>query len=115
MEDLHEVLNGLLLRQFLLGFEVGQQVPFVAEFQDQVNIVGRLLDIDEPHDVIIATALKHLYFVLQQFSELSCIWLCIPLILSRLIVFTATSTPSTLLYPLYTSPNCPEPILVSKT
>jgi hypothetical protein len=71
MQNLHEVLKRLLLWQFLLSFEVGQQVALVTILQYEVDVVGCLLDVDEPDDVVIAATLKDLYLVLEQFGKLA--------------------------------------------
>lgn len=71
MQDLHEVLERFLLWQFLLGFEVGQKVTFVTILEYEVDVVGCLLDVDEPNDVVIAAALEDLYLVLEQFGKLA--------------------------------------------
>lgn len=57
MQDLHEVLKCFFLGQFLLCLEVGEQVALVAILEYEVDVVGCLLDIDEPDDVVIATTL----------------------------------------------------------
>lgn len=97
MKDLHEVLQCFLLRQFLLAFEIGQQIPLVAVLKDQIDVVRCFFDVDQPHDVVVLATLEHLDLVLEEFCELALVRLGLPLILSRLMVLTATSVPSTLL------------------
>lgn len=71
MQDLHEVFKRFLLWQFLLGFEVGQQVALVTILEYEVDVVGCLLDVDEPDDVVIAATLEDLYLVLEQLGKLA--------------------------------------------
>ena len=71
VEDLHEVLQRLLLGQLLLVFEIGEQVALVAVLEYEVDVVGGLLDVDEPDDVVVLAALEHLDLVLEEFGELA--------------------------------------------
>lgn len=71
MQDLHEVLQGLLLWQLLLALEVGQQIALVAVLEDEVDVVGCFFDVDQPYDVVVLAAFEHLDLVLEELGELA--------------------------------------------
>ena len=91
VEDLDEVFDGLvLLQEFLLALEV-------AELEDEVDVVDGFLDVEQLDDVVVPAGLQHFDFVFEEFDELAYVSGWVPLIFVRLMVLTATSTPSTLL------------------
>lgn len=97
MEDLNKIFDSLVFVDLLLLLEVSPEVSLVAVVQDQIDVVGSLLDVDEANDVVIFAGLEHFYLVVEEFGKLSYIPLEVPLILDLLMVLMATSVPSTLL------------------
>jgi hypothetical protein len=71
IEDLDEELDRFLLGEGLVLLEVLGEVALVAVFEDEVEIVGSLLDVVELDDVSIIAGLEHLDFVLEEFQELA--------------------------------------------
>lgn len=115
MKNLYKILQRLILRKFLTSLQSTHQVALVTILENKINVVGSFFDVDQPDDVVILATPKHLNLIIQQFGKLAWVIQQLPLILSRRMLFIATSWPSTLLYPRYTSPNCPEPIFDSST
>ena len=71
VENLDEALDGLVLGEFLLVLEVGTQVTLVAVLEDEVDVVGGLLDVEELDDVVVPAGLQHFDFVLEELRELA--------------------------------------------
>ena len=115
MQNLNKILQSLLLRKLLPGFDGGEKIALIAKLEDEVDVIDSFLDVDQPDDIVIFAALQDLNLVLEQLGELPWVFRWLPLILSRRMVLTATSTPSTFEYPRNTSPNCPLPIFDSST
>ena len=53
MQNLDEVLDSLIFGEFLLVLEVCAQIALIAVLEDQVDVVGGLLDVEELDDVVI--------------------------------------------------------------
>jgi hypothetical protein len=64
VEDLEEELDGLFLRERLVLLEVLGEIAFVAVLEDQIEVVGGLLDVVELDDVSVIAGLKHFDLVL---------------------------------------------------
>lgn len=77
--------------------------------------MGCFLEGEQFDDVGVVASFKHFDFVLEQLVELACVRCEIPLIMSRRMVFTATTSSDYWWHPLNTSPNCPLPIFYSST
>lgn len=98
MKNLHKKLHCFFFGNVLLLLEVGSQIALIAEFQNQVNVINSLLDIDEANDVVISAGFEDLNFVIEELGEFALrIKNELPLTLSLLMVLIATSDPSTLL------------------
>jgi hypothetical protein len=114
VQNLEEHFYRLIFGEILLLFEILVEVALVAVLQNEVEVVGRLFDVEKLDDVFVVASAQHLDFVFEQLVELACL-LIVPLTSLRWITFTAMSWLLRRLYPLNTSPNCPEPILRSRT
>jgi hypothetical protein len=64
VEDLEEELDGLFLRERLVLLEVLGEIAFVAVLEDQIEVVGGLLDVVELDDVSVIAGLEHFDLVL---------------------------------------------------
>lgn len=64
VEDLEEELDGLFLRERLVLLKVLGEIAFVAVLEDQIEVVGGLLDVVELDDVSVIAGLKHFDLVL---------------------------------------------------
>lgn len=69
VEDLEEEVHGFFLGEVLLGFQVLLQISFVAVLHDEIDVVGRFLDIVKLDDVVIVAGLQYFDFVLKQLGE----------------------------------------------
>jgi hypothetical protein len=64
VEDLEEELDGLFLRERLVLLKVLGEIAFVAVLEDQIEVVGGLLDVVELDDVSVIAGLEHFDLVL---------------------------------------------------
>lgn len=64
VEDLEEELDGFLLGERLVLLEVLGEVALVAVLQDEVEVVGGLLDVVELDDISVIAGLEHLDLIL---------------------------------------------------
>ena len=71
VQDLDEELDGLLLIERFLLFQIGREVALIAILEDQIKVVRRLLDIVQLDDVAVVTGFEHLDLVLEQLHELA--------------------------------------------
>lgn len=97
IEDLDEELNGFLFGERFVLFEILGDVAFVAVLEDEVEVVGSLLNVVEFDDVLIIAGLEDLNFVLKEFEELAWVGGEVPLMFYRLMALMAMSVLSSLL------------------
>lgn len=64
IQNLYKELNGFLLIQGLLLFQINRQIAFITVLQNQVKIIGRFLDIIQFDNVTVITCLQHFDLVL---------------------------------------------------
>ena len=69
VQDLHKILDSFFFWDVFLFLEVGSEVAFITVLQNQVDVINSLLDINKPNDIVVATRLKDLYFVIKKLSE----------------------------------------------
>lgn len=69
VEDLEEELDRLLLGECFVLFEILGEVALVAVLQDEVEVVGSLLDVVELDDVPVIAGLEHFDLVLKQLQK----------------------------------------------
>ena len=71
VEHLEEELDGLILLQGLLLLEVLHEVALVAVHEDEVEVVGGLLDIVELDYVYVVAGLEDFDLVFEELHELA--------------------------------------------
>ena len=69
VQDLYKILDGFFFWDVFLFLEVGSEVAFITVLQNQVDVINSLLDINKPNDIVVATRLKDLNFVIKKLSE----------------------------------------------
>lgn len=69
VEDLKEKLDGLLLGEGFVLLEILGEVALVAVLENEVEIVGGLLDVIELDDVFVIAGLEDLDLVLQELQK----------------------------------------------
>jgi hypothetical protein len=97
IQYLDEELYRFLLGEGLFLLEVLREIAFVAVLEDEVEVVGGLLDVVQLDDVAVVACLQYFDLVLQQFQELACVGVGVPLMFSRLMALMAMSELSDLL------------------
>lgn len=91
VKNLDKELSGFFFREGLVFLEVLREIALVAVLEDQIEVVGCLLDVVKFDDVFIFAGLKDCDFVLQKLEELA--WVCagVPLMLALLMALMAMS------------------------
>ncbi len=72
-EDLDKELDGFLFWEGLIFFEVLAQISLVAVLQDEVKVIGSLLDVIQLDDASVVAGSEHFDLILEQFQELPCV------------------------------------------
>lgn len=62
---MYKKLNGLLLRECLVLFEVLREVSFVAVLKDEVEIIGSFFNVVQFDNVAVVAGLQDLDLVLK--------------------------------------------------
>lgn len=71
MKNLNKELDSLFFRDGLVFLKILREISFVTVLEDEVEVVGSLLDVIQLDNVLIVTSPQYLDLIFKQLQEFS--------------------------------------------